>query len=564
MVSMAPRAIGVDFGTSTSLVAEKDGFERAEVLPLGFELRTRFLPSVAALRGGRILLGEQAQAGRGDGVIRSIKRAITEERQTVSVPTTDGVIEVPVDDVVLGLLTEIAKRTRAQGLPLEEEPLVRLGCPAMWTGPQRRRLLDLAGRAGLPVSHATLIDEPVAAGVAWLAHRYLAHRDAPDGRVLVFDLGGGTLDIAVLDVKGGETPEVSVLAAIGLPEAGDDLDRAILRDLEDDLRGQGFDLAAEPRAHDLRGELLDLVRATKIRLSAQTESTIALRADAFGGVTTLRYTRERLEETFAPQLDRASQMVWAALRAARLTEEFAPGRVQLTARGADALRALGPDDLAADVKYVVLAGGGSRIPVVARRLGEMLPKADLHERVGDFLSDEVVVAGLADTVGYERISLHRPSFDFVLEWDNGRQRTVLYEAYTPLYDPGQVARGNTFLGHSWYGKYPEIPRDGVGVLRLYSPTNEPVSMAIDGTSMDGIQIAFGAREVSFKIYCGGSIIISDGVGREHSVRVAKWPVVRGLDFDVKLEMSQAPEVPDPPVAWYHRDRDEGVYNLLGT
>jgi len=56
----------------------------------------------------------------------------------VSVPTTDGVLEVPVDDVVLGLLTEIAKRTRAQGLPLESEPLVRLGCPAMWTGPQRR------------------------------------------------------------------------------------------------------------------------------------------------------------------------------------------------------------------------------------------------------------------------------------------------------------------------------------------------------------------------------------------------------------------------------------------
>src|SRR6185436_477149 len=101
---------------------------------------------------------------------------------------------------------------------------------------------------------------------------------------------------------------------------------------------------------------------------------------------------------------------------------------------------------------------------------------------------------------------------------------------------------------------PEIPRDGVGVLRLYSPTNEPVSMAIDGTAMDGIQVSFGARELSFKIYCAGAIIISDGVGREHHVRVAKWPVVRGADFDVKLEMSQAPEEPDPPVAWYHRDR----------
>ena len=71
---------------------------------------------------------------------------------------------------------------------------------------------------------------------------------------------------------------------------------------------------------------------------------------------------------------------------------------------------------------MVLAGGMSRIPAVARRLAELLPKAELHRRVGDFHADEVVVAGLADTVGYDRISLHRPSFDFVLEWDHGREQ----------------------------------------------------------------------------------------------------------------------------------------------
>src|SRR5689334_25247411 len=74
------RAIGVDFGTSTSLVAERDGAERAEILPLGFDLRTRYLPSVAALRGGKIVLAEQAEGRRADGVIRSIKRGITENR----------------------------------------------------------------------------------------------------------------------------------------------------------------------------------------------------------------------------------------------------------------------------------------------------------------------------------------------------------------------------------------------------------------------------------------------------------------------------------------------------
>jgi molecular chaperone DnaK (HSP70) len=279
-------------------------------------------------------------------------------------------------------------------------------------------------------------------------------------------------------------------------------------------------------------------------------------------VPAIVYTRDQLEATFEAQVERAMQMVWAALRSARLTEEFAPMGAEIMATGTDHLRALGPDELGRDVRYVVLAGGMSRIPLVARRLGELLPKAELHERVGDFLSDEVVVAGLADTVGYDKISLHRPSFDFVLEWAGGRERRVLYEAYTPLYDPVQVARGNTFLGHGWHGRYPDVAREGHGVLRVYSPTGEPVRLEIDGQPMDGIRVAFGARGFSFKIYCGGQILISDGVGRQHSVRVDAWPVIRGHDFVAKLLMSQVPEVPDPPVAWYHRDRDEGIYSLL--
>jgi molecular chaperone DnaK (HSP70) len=556
MAGSGSRAIGVDFGTSTSLVAERDGVERAEVLPLGFEMRTRFLPSVAALRGGRIALAEDAESRRAsDGIIRSIKRAITEELETVPVTTADGVREVGVDEVVLGLLTEIAKRTRAQDLPLDEEPLVRMGCPAMWTGPQRRRLLYLAQKAGIPASHATLVDEPVAAGVAWLSHRYLAHREAPEGRVLVFDMGGGTLDVAVLDVKGGEKPDVSVLAAIGLPEAGDDLDRRMLRDFEDDLRGRGFDVETHPKGAELRGELMRYARAAKIFLSVNQSWTVALSGEDFGDLTEITYTRDQLEEAFAAQLDRATQMVWGALRAARLTAEWAPVDVELPSRGADALRALGPDELAGDVRYVVLAGGMSRIPAVARRLAEMLPKAELHERVGEFNADEVVVAGLADTVGYDKISLHRPSFDFVLEWDHGREQRVLYEAYTPLYDQIQVNRGNMFLGHSWHARYPEVGREGQGLLRVQSPTGERVQLEVDGQSSDGLPVQFGSRGFSFKIYCGGQILITDGTGRELRVRVDKWPVVEGPDHAMKLEMSSRLPEPDPETAWYYNDRD---------
>jgi hypothetical protein len=101
-----------------------------------------------------------------------------------------------------------------------------------------------------------------------------------------------------------------------------------------------------------------------------------------------------------------------------------------------------------------------------------------------------------------------------------------------------VARGNTFLGHSWHGRYPEVAREGHGVLRVLSPTGEPVALEIDGQQMDGIQVRFGSKGFSFKIYCGGQILITDGVGRQHSVRVDKWPVVKGRDFVAKLLMSR--------------------------
>ena len=228
----------------------------------------------------------------------------------------------------------------------------------------------------------------------------------------------------------------------------------------------------------------------------------------------------QLEEAFEPQLDRAEQMVWAALRAARLTEEFAPQEDvpswPSSRGGRTSCAPWARTSWPGDVKYVVLAGGMSRIPAVARRLGELLPKAELHERVGDFLSDEVVVAGLADTVGYDKISLHRPAFDFVLEWDTGRAARMLYEAYTPLYDQVQVARGNTFLGHSWHARYPEVAARGLGrAAGALADRRRRCSWRSTARSMDGFQVRSARRAFSFKIYCGGQILISDGVGREH-------------------------------------------------
>src|SRR5690242_12204279 len=128
-------AIGVDFGTSTSLVAARAGRQPVEIVPLGQS--TRCFPSVAGYRSGALIIGEDADNLPGNEVIRSPKRAITKELATLPVAGGDA----PADDVIIAILAEIAKRADAAGRALTRDHELRLGCPAMWDGTQRRRLL---------------------------------------------------------------------------------------------------------------------------------------------------------------------------------------------------------------------------------------------------------------------------------------------------------------------------------------------------------------------------------------------------------------------------------------
>ena len=166
---------------------------------------TSWLPSVALADGVRILVGEDADEA-GPAQIRSIKRAITERREAITVVGPDGPREVKADTVIAEILRELVRRARGAGVALDGGREVRLGCPAMWDGAQRRRMVAIAEAAGLSMGRSALVDEPVAAGLAWLSYRYLAHGERPNGTLLVFDMGGGTLDVAVLAVAGGPQP----------------------------------------------------------------------------------------------------------------------------------------------------------------------------------------------------------------------------------------------------------------------------------------------------------------------------------------------------------------------
>src|SRR5690349_6909830 len=150
MFEQGRSTVAIDFGTTTSFVARRNGSGQAVVVPLS--TGTPWMSSVAAYNGISLVVGDE-ESFPPEQLIRSVKRAITERWQTI--PVGPGGIEIDVDEVIAAIFTEI--RNRAGGALGGGD--VRLGCPAMWDGAQRKRLIRIAKSAGLSVTDATLIDE---------------------------------------------------------------------------------------------------------------------------------------------------------------------------------------------------------------------------------------------------------------------------------------------------------------------------------------------------------------------------------------------------------------------
>src|SRR6266536_23519 len=532
MVKHRPPAVGIDFGTSTSLVARRRASEPVEILSIGTP--RRWLPSLVGRHDGRLLVGEDVESLLPDDVIRSIKRAITLDRATVTFGDREGSAEVSRDEVVIEILREIGKRARQRGLPLSRQRDLRLGCPAMWRRDQRQLILDLATAAGIRVDAATLVEEPVAAGLAWLSSGYV-DPEAVDGRLLVFDMGGGTLDIAVLDVEGGNPPGVRVLTSVGLPIAGDALDEAIAQDLSAELVERGVEIDRLRKPENAQAEILRQAREAKVLLSARESQSIVFARAQFGNrkVPTVPYTRDRLEAVLGPQMAAAEEKVWDALRLARLTHHRGSSISEIFKTSTD--------ELARDVDYLLVAGGMSRIPYVRSRLAALLPKAELFDSVG-VAADETIVAGLTDTSGADPINLYRPGFDFTLTWGGGQSLT-LYEAYTPLFEMYQLSAMAEPSFAYRAGPRQGIPRQRQGELCVSTPAGDTVNLVHWDRSgrprvIERLHVRFGFHELLFRLHCDGRVHLTDGTNEDHKLRVEPWPVIHATD--------SRPEPQDPP------------------
>nr|PZN38790.1 MAG: molecular chaperone DnaK [Actinomycetota bacterium] len=368
------RAVGIDLGTTNSVIAAtEDG--HATVVPNAEGARTT--PSVVAFtEQGERLVGQLARRQailNPKGTVYSAKRfigrrfdEIASERNAVSfdvVEGPDGSVRfdirgrkyAPEEISALVLRKLVNDASRFLGEKVTEAVIT---VPAYFNDAQRQATKDAGRIAGLEVLR--IINEPTAAALA-----YGLDKKANE-TVLVFDLGGGTFDVSILDIGDGV---VEVRATSGDTHlGGDDFDRRIVDHLADEFqREHGIDLRQDPQALQ---RLFEAAEKAKVELSSVAQTQVSLpfiTADASGpkhlNTTLMRSTFEQLT---ADLVERCRGPVEQALRDARTT--------------------------AADIDEVILVGGATRMPAVQNLVRRLTGGKDPNMTVNP---DEVVAIGAA-------------------------------------------------------------------------------------------------------------------------------------------------------------------------
>lgn len=373
-----PKAAGIDLGTTNSVIAAMvEG--HPTVLPNSEGSRTT--PSVVAFTPeGERLVGQLARRQailNPKGTVYSAKRFIgrrfdevTSEMKAVTYDVAhdqDDAVRFDVNGkryapeeisaLVLRKLADDAGKYLGERVT---EAVITV--PAYFNDAQRHATRDAGRIAGLEVLR--IINEPTAAALAYGLDK------KGNETVLVFDLGGGTFDVSILDVGDGV---VEVRATSGDGHlGGDDFDRRIVDHLADEFqRDNGVDLRQDPQALQ---RLFEAAEKAKVELSAVTQTTISLpfvTADASGpkhlGTTLMRSTFEQL---IADLLERCEGPMRQAMSDAKITAD--------------------------DIDEVILVGGSTRVPAVQGLVRRLTGGKDPNMTVNP---DEVVAIGAAIQAG---------------------------------------------------------------------------------------------------------------------------------------------------------------------
>ncbi len=360
-----PKVVGIDLGTTNSLVAFHD--------LTGPRILGGIVPSVVATAGSGFLVGRPAQEillSEPTRAVYSAKRLmgkgvadIGDELRLFPFQIADGsesVIRLAVGDRLLtppeiGAHVLRALKVQAEAELGEEVTQAVITVPAYFNDAQRQATKDAGRIAGLEVLR--LVNEPTAAALAY----GLDKRN--EGTIAVYDFGGGTFDISILKLRDGI---FEVLATNGDTHlGGDDIDHLLLRIALEDIAAEwGEDLSAN-------NEAIQLLRRSVIAAKEQLSFVLVAHIDLeFGGRRYQReFTRELLEKLITPIVDRTLGPCRACLRDAGVSVD--------------------------QIDEVVMVGGSTRIPRVRQAVRQLF-KVEPHTELNP---DEVVALGAAVQAG---------------------------------------------------------------------------------------------------------------------------------------------------------------------
>ncbi len=369
-------AVGIDLGTTNTVVAAvRDG----QPVTLADEAGRKLIPSFVAFHpSGKVLVGESAKERRvvdpsntiysvkrligrtysSDEVQRAIKampfELVEGDKQGVRVVARGEVYTLPeISAFVLRRAKAIAEAALGQ---VVDKAVITV--PANFNDPQRAAT-KLAGKlAGFDVLR--ILNEPTAAAMAY------GHSEGMSERIAVYDLGGGTFDVTLLDLSG----EVFEVLATGGDTSlgGDDIDQAIAVEMNNFfLQTFRFDTRTDPTARALlraRAERLKIVLSEREEATIEMNDVVRGEGGAFVPAT-FALDRKKLEAIAAPFIDRTIETC----------------RFSIETVGLDP----------ADIERVLLVGGSTRMPLVVRRVEEYFQKP----AAGKVNPDEVVAQGAA-------------------------------------------------------------------------------------------------------------------------------------------------------------------------
>jgi molecular chaperone DnaK len=347
------RVVGIDLGTTNSVVST---FEGGEPVVIPNAEGSRITPSVVAFsKQGEVLVGEIAKRQaitNPDRTVRSVKRQMGRKDWTF---TADNQTYLP-QQISAFVLQKLKRDAEAYLGDKVDEAVVTV--PAYFDDSQRQATKEAGEIAGLKVLR--IINEPTAAALA-----YGLEKGSQDERILVFDLGGGTFDVSVLEIGDGVFEVKSTHGNTQL--GGDDWDQRIIDWLVKEFKNNnGVDLSQDRMALQ---RLKEAAEKAKIELSQAQETSISLpfvTATAEGPLhleTTL--SRSRFEQMTSDLVDALRGPFEQAIRDANVST--------------------------GDLHHVILVGGGTRMPMVQELVRKLTGK-EAHKGVNP---DEVVAVGAA-------------------------------------------------------------------------------------------------------------------------------------------------------------------------